>query len=131
MTAEPSFPEWLEWGKSLDRLSEALAFGPENPLVIDAAIQRFEFCFELGWKCLKRILREREGIEALSPRQALKHAYAMGYLSDETQFLNMLEDRNLTSHTYHEATAKRVFEALPAHLNSLQSLRAKMAELSV
>ncbi len=53
--------------KALTRLNESLQFDLSQPLVVDACIQRFEFCIELTWKTLKRCLAI-EGIEANTPR---------------------------------------------------------------
>ncbi len=43
-------------GKALQRLDESLAYDLAQPLVVDACIQRFEFCIELTWKTLKKCL---------------------------------------------------------------------------
>ena len=67
-------------GKALDRLEEALGQPLENPLAVDATIQRFEFTIELFWKALKRCL-EFEGIDASTPRSALQQAYQAGVAS--------------------------------------------------
>jgi nucleotidyltransferase substrate binding protein (TIGR01987 family) len=92
------------------RLAEAVA-QPESDLIRDAAIQRFEFTFELVWKALKLFL-ERQGHECGGPRPTLKKAFAEGLIatSDEADvWLQMLEDRNLTSHAYDEALAARIY----------------------
>ncbi len=46
---------------AIARLSEVLA-EPENDVSRDAAIQRFEFCFELAWKAIQERARE-EGLQ--------------------------------------------------------------------
>ena len=50
------------FSKALLRFTEALAEDQSNPLAIDGSIQRFEFCFELGWKLLKKMLMDLEGV---------------------------------------------------------------------
>lgn len=52
--------------RALLRLDEALRQN-ENDFVRDAAIQRFEFCFELAWKSTQAVAR-LEGQECASPR---------------------------------------------------------------
>ena len=54
---------------AVDRLGEALA-APKSDLHRDAAIQRFEFSFELSWKAIQKALRG-EGIDAASPDSCL------------------------------------------------------------
>lgn len=114
-----------DFGRALDRLTEALARSPDEPLVVDASIQRFEFTFELFWKLVRRLLAE-QGIEAASPRTTLRHAFRLGWLDDEAQWLGMLDDRNRTSHTYHEALALEIFSRLPDHAAALRDARAAL-----
>jgi nucleotidyltransferase substrate binding protein (TIGR01987 family) len=98
----------------LDRLAEALKVGAEEPLAIDGTIQRFEFTFELFWKVVRRLLA-RQGVEANSPKTALQQAYRLGWLNDEQQWLDVLKDRNLTSHTYREPLALEIYGRIPGH----------------
>ena len=80
------------------RLREALD-APETDLSRDAAIQRFEFCFELAWKTIQRQALD-EGLECQSPKGCLKLALKLGWIAGEDGWLEMLEDRNQTTHTY-------------------------------
>jgi len=92
------------------RLAEAVA-QPESELVRDATIQRFEFTFEVVWKTL-RLFLERQGHECGGPRPTLKKAFAEGLIvtpEEADVWLQMLEDRNLTSHAYDQALAERIY----------------------
>ncbi|MEN1968472.1 HI0074 family nucleotidyltransferase substrate-binding subunit [Lentibacillus sp. N15] len=95
--------------KALDRLDEALKEDEKNSLYIDGTIQRFEFSLELYWKALKRLLAE-EGIETKTPRETLKQAYKVDWIDNEPAWLQMLRDRNETSHAYDEEKAKCIYE---------------------
>ena len=68
-------------------------------------IQSFEVCFELGWKVLKDILLEGGQVLA-SPRDVIKQAAQNSIITDAELWLRGLEDRNLSTHTYDEATAR-------------------------
>lgn len=96
-------------GNALNRLDEALQEPINNSLIIDGTIQRFEFTLEMFWKTLKRLL-EHEGTIAQTPRDTLQKAYAAGWLQDEASWLQMLSDRNKTSHVYDETQAKVIYE---------------------
>ncbi|HEY8495526.1 MAG TPA: nucleotidyltransferase substrate binding protein [Limnochordales bacterium] len=98
-------------GRALGRLDEALREPDTNPLAIDGTIQRFEFAIELLWKTLKRVL-EHEGIQTRTPREALREAYQAGWLDDEVSWLQMLRDRNETSHIYDEVMARKIYERI-------------------
>ena len=96
--------------ESAARLAEAAA-QPESALIRDATIQRFEFTFEVVWKTLKLFL-ERQGHECGGPRPTLKKAFAENLIptpEEADHWLRMLEDRNLSSHAYDEALAKRIY----------------------
>lgn len=95
--------------KALGRLEEALNEDDKNSLYIDGTIQRFEFTYELFWKTLKRLLEE-EGVEAKTPREALKQAYTIDWIQNEHTWLQMLRDRNETSHVYDEEKARHIYE---------------------
>ena len=113
---------------SLERLGEALLIPEEQPLAVDGTIHRFEFTFELFWKVLRRLLAD-QGIAANSPKSAPQHAYRLGWLENEATWLKMLDDRNLTTHTYREALAREVYSRIPTHhtamRDTVQKLRAK------
>jgi nucleotidyltransferase substrate binding protein (TIGR01987 family) len=109
MSKERFIERQAEVRKACARLQEAVA-EPESAILRDAVIQRFEFSFELVWKTLKLYL-ERQGHECGGPRPTLKKAFAEGLLAtpeEADRWLQMLEDRNLTSHAYDEALATRI-----------------------
>ncbi len=78
----------------------------ENTLYRDAVIQRFEFTFELAWHTLDAALRE-QGIvvETHSPKAVFKSAYSAGFIENETDWIEILDARNSTSHIYDEDEA--------------------------
>jgi nucleotidyltransferase substrate binding protein (TIGR01987 family) len=77
-------------------------------IIIDACIQRFEFTFELAWKLLKDFFAI-QSIFLNFPKEILKEAYAIGLIENEQLWLQMLNDRNLTAHTYNEKLADEIF----------------------
>jgi nucleotidyltransferase substrate binding protein (TIGR01987 family) len=107
---------------ALERLSEALA-APKTDLNRDASIQRFEFTFELFWKSLK-LEAESAGLRAFSPKDAIRAAFQIGLLADDPQPLEMLEDRNRTSHLYKAALAEEVYKRLPGYLSLMSRAAA-------
>lgn len=111
----------------MDRLAEALGV-PETGLSRDAAIQRFEFCFELAWRSIQDRAREA-GLDCRSPKGCLKLAFQQGWLDDEQRWLAILDDRNLTVHTYNEATAIEIYGRLRGHLAVLRKLLTALQAL--
>jgi len=121
-----------ELQNAIQRLEESV-LAPKSDIVRDSAIQRFEFTFELAWKALQLYL-ENQGLESGSPRQAIKNAFQQGIFRDEQEteaWLKMLEDRNLTSHTYQEKLAEDIYSRIAsAHLPLLKSLAGKLQGLA-
>ena len=102
---------------------------PPSPLQSDAVLQRFEFTFELCWKVLRIHLSENEGIEVSSPRGALKEAFRQGLIEngEEQPFVQMLEDRNLSTHVYDEHEAIEIFNRVcSAHMPLLRTLLSRL-----
>jgi nucleotidyltransferase substrate binding protein (TIGR01987 family) len=109
-------------GQAIDRLAEAINH-PEieqNQYIQDASIQRFEFVIELFWKVLKKVLAY-EKLEAITPREVLNKSYQYRLINDEEIWLNMLSDRNLTSHVYKQEDAKRILKHIKTYLPVYQA----------
>ena len=112
--------------QALGRLEQTVAMA-ETEIVRDATIQRFEFTFELAWKLLKT-LNENEGVPTQSPRESIKRAFQFGLISDCEIWLEMLEARNLVSHTYKEEVARRIYEGIKRFAPVLRCLAIHAAE---
>lgn len=93
--------------KAYQLLARTVAIANPSEAERGGLIQFFETAFELIWKTLKDYL-EAEGFAVNSPRATLKQAFQQGLLADGTQWMEMLEDRNLTAHTYDDAVSKKV-----------------------
>ena len=81
----------------------------ENLSEIERAglIQFFEMAFELSWKLMKDYLEE-EGFLINSPKGAIKQAFQSDIIKNGHAWIEALEDRNLTVHTYNEAAALEI-----------------------
>jgi len=120
-----SLPDRLKsFENCLQRFEEVLQ-KPKDEFIRDSAIKRFELCFELCWKTLKDFLA-REGIICRSPRGCFKEAYSLGLIEDKDEWLLMLEDRNLSVHTYSEELAEELYSHLKGHLNAMKQLLRKL-----
>lgn len=97
-------------GNALARLNEVLQLPNLDSIdyLQDAAIQRFEFTIELYWKILKKFLAY-EKIECFTPREVFSKAFQSYLIDNETIWLEMLDDRNNTSHAYKQEVARRIF----------------------
>ena len=116
----------IRWHQRFSNLENAFQFLSEglkkeslDPYQEAGIIQCFEFTFELSWKTLKDFL-ESMGTNVAFARDAIKEAFAAQIIKDGHIWLEMLEKRNILSHTYNRRQAtdavhlikKRYFPAL-------------------
>ncbi len=108
---------------ALNTLFEVAGLQQVSDIQRDAAIQRFEYSFEAVWKAARAYLLEVEGIDVASPKKVLRTSGEIGLLSDEqvSLGLQMVDDRNLTSHTYHEGLAQRIYERLQSYADLMHA----------
>ena len=111
-------------GRGIDTLSD---------LEREGTVRRFEFALELAWKTLKDYL-EHEGkvIQPITPRSVIKEAFAAQILSDGQVWIDMLDHRNLLSHTYDMDTFEKAVGAIrDRYHGAIEDLHAWFTERSV
>jgi len=113
---------------SLTELSKALA-SLEKALTVektdisrDASIQRFEFCVELSWKSAKKVM----GTSSTAPKQVIREMAQNGLIENVEFWLNSIDQRNLSSHTYNEKLAEEVYAFAESFLDPAKQLLAKL-----
>lgn len=96
----------------------------------EGTIQRFEFAVELAWKTLKDYLEfEGQFIEPVTPRNVIKTAFAAHILQDGQVWIDMLDHRNLLSHTYDERIFDQVVCAIrDRYLGAITALHDWLVE---
>lgn len=100
-----------------------------------AAIQAFEFTYELSWKMIKRYLEMTEPdpteIDHMSFPNFIRTACERGLLlSDVSVWKKFREERSITSHTYNQQKAIEVFEKIPEFLKEAKFLYAQLKDRS-
>lgn len=113
--------------KALGQLVSALSQYDEHAeaLIKEGILQRFEFTHELAWKVLKDYL-EYEGHQGITgSRSASRLAFSLGLLSDGQVWMDMIESRNRTVHTYDERVLEQEFAKVQ------QAYAAALSELAV
>jgi len=128
VTKERFQERFAELQKAFSRLEEALAVPVTDTVIMDGVIQRFEFTFELTWKTLKILLDHKGLATVAAPRDVLQGAFAAGIISDGEAFMQMLRDRNLTTHIYKEEMAAQIYDRIKnAHAAALRTLLGRLA----
>jgi nucleotidyltransferase substrate binding protein (TIGR01987 family) len=96
---------FANFNKATNHLEKALQI--PNPDIVQKAgiIHFFEMSFELAWNMIKDYLEEQGFVDIKSPRSALKKAFEINILENGHDWMDLLQDRNLTAHTYDEQKA--------------------------
>ena len=86
-------------------------------------IQRFEYSTEAFWKFLKAYLLTEHNLSVNSPREVIRAGLRAKLYSEEIskELLQMLDDRNLTSHTYVEELAESIAGRIPAYSKNMEN----------
>ncbi|MCL2557869.1 MAG: nucleotidyltransferase substrate binding protein [Treponema sp.] len=81
-----------------------------NSLEKQGAVKSFEFTFELAWNTMKDYLEAQGIADIIGSKSAIRHAFSNGILEDGQVWMDMVKSRNISSHTYDEATAQALLE---------------------
>lgn len=116
----------VDYKNALTRLKEALQEEPSG-IVIDRILHRFEFTFELAWKCIKDYLEYMGISEKIgSPRENIQLAYKNGTISDGDLWIEMMLARNSLSHLYDEQQSRQVYNDIKSkYINAFEELDEK------
>ena len=113
-----------EYEKAVRALGVAwAAYSSEQNQVIrdifrDSVIQRFEFSVELAWKVSVRTL----GLDSTASKPAVREMARAGLIEDAEQWLEFIDARNKSSHTYDQAIAQEVIKVIPQFVLEAEKL---------
>ena len=97
----------------------------------DSLIQRFEFCSDLFWKYLKLYMTERlnRNIEVSAPKPVIRDAHNAKIITeaDTRDLLEMISDRNLSSHIYKEEVADQIGVKVARYYEIMKKYAEKFA----
>ena len=103
---------------------------PDNELLRDGVIQRFEYTMDLSWKMIQRYLKHIAQVEESAIRtkkDLFREAGKLGLISNVEAWFGYYEARNETSHTYDPQIAESVFKQaemfLPDATRLLEALK--------
>ena len=84
----------------------------------------FEYTYELAWNTLRDLLRTQGNNSLPGARDSQREAYSLGPIKQGGMWMLMIQDRNLTSHTYNRSTADAIADQIVgSFLPCFQQLR--------
>lgn len=109
---------WIQRFENFEKawllLSESAVKSSYTKLEKGGLVQFFEFTFELSWKTMKDYM-EGEGVDAKFPRQVIKEAFHKHIITNGDVWMDMLDKRNLMTHTYDETKADQAVELIKTY----------------
>lgn len=97
--------------KALAELRESVDLAKTRPLSkleCQGIIQAFEFTHELAWNVMRDFFRFQGDNSLAGSRDSTRAAFKTGLVLDGEAWMDMIESRNLTSHTYNESVAREI-----------------------
>jgi nucleotidyltransferase substrate binding protein (TIGR01987 family) len=119
--------KFSNFSNALSALEEACKEPIVNDRDVAGIIKSFEFAYELSWNALKEILAD-QGISTTTPRDVFAKAYQNQFIHTDSEWIELMNDRNRTSHTYDKGFALQMIERIKlSHLPLLLKLKKDLS----
>jgi nucleotidyltransferase substrate binding protein (TIGR01987 family) len=101
--------------KALGQLSKFIEQESLNKLETLGLIHTFEYTHELAWNTLKDFLESRGTRDIYGSKDATRHAFRLTIIDEGDVWMNMIQSRNMTSHSYNEETVAEISADILKH----------------
>ncbi len=105
--------------RQLERSVELSKQRPLSELEKQGLIKAFEFTHELAWNTMKDYFEYQGTTSLMGSRDATREAFQRGLVSDGDGWMEMIQSRNQTSHTYNQKVADEIADKVSARYCSL------------
>jgi nucleotidyltransferase substrate binding protein (TIGR01987 family) len=122
---------WIQrfnnFDKALNQLTRFIEKGKLNELEKQGLIQAFEYTYELAWNVIKDYFESQGEVSILGSRDAFRLAFNRGLIENGEAWMEMINSRIATSHTYNEEVAEKIANDVTAmYYGEFIKLRAKL-----
>ncbi len=121
------------YARALQQLQSAVALAATrdlSELEQQGTIQAFEFTHELAWNVMKDYFFYQGASQITGSHDATRQAFSTGLVEDGEGWMEMIQSRNQSSHTYNKATAVALVERVTQRYAMLfEAFGAKMESL--
>ena len=100
------------FNKALSQLKRFIDKGELNELEEQGIIKSFEYTFELAWNTVKDFYEDQGDTGIQGSKDAFRLAFNRGLINEGEIWMQMVADRNNTSHSYDERIAKEISESI-------------------
>lgn len=108
--------------KALLQLSRAVELSRQRPLSEiekQGLIKAFEFTHELAWNVMKDYFEYQGNTSITGSRDATREAFRRDLVADGEGWMEMIQSRNKTSHTYNQDVADEIAGKVTAEYRDL------------
>ena len=128
---------WLQrfqnYQKALAQLTQAVDLSRQralSKLEQQGLIQGFEYTHELAWNTLKDFLETRGAAEIFGSRDTTRAAFAAGLIDQGEVWMQMIQSRNQSTHTYNEEMMTQIVTAvIQTYMAEFTKLQSKFEQL--
>lgn len=128
---------WIQrynnFNKAFAQLKEAVALAEQrklSQLEEQGLIQAFEYTHELAWNTLKNFLEDRGVKNVYGSRDATREAFKIGLIENGETWMEMIDSRNQTTHTYNQETVAKIVSAVThSYFAEFEELQTRMKKL--
>lgn len=103
---------FINFNKAFKQLERFMEHDRLNEMEEQGLIKAFEYTYELSWKTLQDLLKEKGYIDIVGPKPVIEQSFQDGYITDGHGWMKMHVSRNLSSHTYDQQTANEIISGI-------------------
>ncbi len=120
---------FISFNKAFGQLERFMQAKELNEMEEQGLIKAFEYTYELSWKTLQDLLKEKGYIDIVGPKPVIEQSFQDGYIADGNGWMQMHLSRNFTSHTYDDETATEIIHKIRTdYFYLLSSLKNRLEE---
>ena len=115
--------------KFADKMSAGSTEYEEIEIIKAGVIQNFEFTYELCWKFMKRWIEENVSpdiVDGVTRKELFRLSAENRLIVDVEEWMEYHKSRNLTSHTYDEEVAERVYQTAVKFLSGAKDFLERL-----
>jgi len=120
---------FINFNKAFSQLDRFMQEKSLNEMEEQGLIKAFEYTYELSWKTLQDLLKDKGYTNVVGPKPVIEQSFQDGYIVDGKGWMRMHVSRNLTSHTYDEETAEEIIKSIRSeYFDLLKNLQTRLQE---
>jgi len=121
---------FINFNKKFNQLARFILKENLNEMETQGLIKAFEYTYELSWKTLQDLLKDKGYVDIAGPRPVIEQCIQDGTIADGRAWMGMHKSRNMTTHTYDEETAAEIVKEIKTvYFQLFKNLKIKLDEI--